>query len=61
MIPMRIGLALTEGAQGAAVIHAGVASRLHKGELCGAVSNLKTLCGIASPVLWAEVYGCVYN
>ena len=27
-----------------------------QGELSGAIGNLKTVCGIISPLLWAEVY-----
>lgn len=56
LFPMRCGLAISEGAQQAAVMQCAVECGMPKGQISGSLGNLKTLCQIVSPVLWSEVY-----
>ena len=37
-------------------MHCAAASGMAKGAISGAVGNVKTLCGIVSPLMWTEVY-----
>ena len=53
LFPMRCGLAISEGAQQAAVMQCAVDCGMAKGQISG---SLKTLCQIVSPLLWSECY-----
>ena len=56
LFPMRCGLAISEGAQQAAVMQCAVDCGMAKGQISGSLGNLKTLCQIVSPLLWSECY-----